>query len=190
MKRLKVFSKYFAVVEPTKRFWPHLHVLLDARFISKPEFTKLCSAWDGRVNYSYKAIRSGAGYLIKYLGKDFRASHQSEHKRNHFHAYLRAFKLRQWSSSRGLIKPYKSRSNLSYEYAGTYPKCVQVLKKRKNLIYKNEDVSDWDTFSSYGNTKCHLVVDHETWVENDWEEDVYACPVAEHVKETTNSNAD
>ena len=178
MKRLKIFRQYFAVVEPTRRFWPHIHCLLDSRFISKPEFVKLCGAWNGRVNYSYRAIRSGAGYLIKYLGKDFRAAHHSELNRNHFHAYLRAFKIRQWSSSRGLIKPYKSRKKNTYEYAGTYPAAVQVLKKHKNLIYKNEDLSDPDSFASYGNTKCHLVVDHDIWVENDWEENIYACHVA------------
>ena len=191
MKRLKIFSKYFAVVEPTKRFWPHIHCLLDARFISKPEFKKLCSAWDGRVNYSYRSIRTGAGYLIKYLGKDFRAAHHSASKRNSFHAYLRAFKLRQWSCSRGLIGPYKSRSKKDYEYAGTYPASVKVIKKHNNLVYQNSDVSPGDTISSYGNTRRHLVIDHETWVENDYEDNLYDCPVAEqHVTETTNSNAD
>ena len=187
MRRLNLFTKYFAVVEPTRKFWPHIHALLDARFIRKPEFAKLCSAWDARVNYIYKSIRSSAGYLIMYLGKDFRAAHHSELKRNSFHAYLRAMKIRQWSCSRGLIVPYKSRTDRTYDYAGTYENYVRELKKRKNLIYEHDDITSWDAVQSYGTTKAHLVIDHDTWVDNDWEESTYDCPVAEqHI----NSNAD
>ena len=169
MKKKHLFSKYFCVIEPTKKFRPHFHIMLDSSFLSSSSLKYIHKAWGAGIYYRYVKVRSPIRYLLKYMGKHTRASEDDNSKLSLFHAYLRAFKIRQWSSSRGLIAPYHKSSDKAWEYAGLYDSnLVSALKSHSELVYCSDGAyaETHDLLSSHGNTsKCLEILPD---LENDW----------------------
>ncbi len=148
-KRRKIFSNYFCVIEPTKAFFPHFHLLIDRTYLPKKQLQYINNSWKfGAGYYKYLPHSNSLGYVIKYLTKSLHDEEDgkiSSLKSLEFQAFLRAFHYRQWNCSRGFLKPYQPGTSSQYIYIGSFEKPVleyyldsEILGLRKSGHHHGE----------------------------------------------------
>ncbi|MBA7705254.1 hypothetical protein ES703_114080 [subsurface metagenome] len=169
MRKRGYLTKYFCVLEPTKKFRPHFHILMNSSLLPRDDLSWMHSLWGSGIYYRFTNLRAPVRYLLKYLSKDLHASRKADSPLSKFHAYLRAFHLRQWSCSRGLLKPYKSPTLESWDYAGTYDSNLLAnYLAHSDLTYEDGVPNGHDFLPSYGSTQRHLSISDLDIVGTDW----------------------
>jgi len=94
LRHIGIGKDYYMVLEPTKRYFPHAHIILTGRYVPPEVLKSLTKKWGARTKYE-RLRKHPKNYISKYVIKEL--------KNRRFHALLSMLGANQWNTSRGLL---------------------------------------------------------------------------------------
>lgn len=94
-----ICNYYMIVIEPTDRYYPHFHVLMDGKYLPIEDLNAMHREWGAWHKYEQlRSLRNAIGYAVKYVtktGGDVK-----------YHSFLSVLNIRQFNTSKGLLLTY------------------------------------------------------------------------------------